>query len=111
MTLRECAEVIGMPVRRMPLWLYRLVAQVFWRLHLSESPAGQIEFSLHPWVVSNEKLKRVGWAPRHTSRETFEIAMRAHGKLPPRPPAAPGGTSTDGQPPVATLAGQVSPGG
>jgi hypothetical protein len=35
-------------------------------------------------VVSNERLKRTtGWSPRHTSRETFEITMRTHGKLPP----------------------------
>jgi hypothetical protein len=41
--------------------------------------------------VSNEKLKKtLGWTPRYTSRETFEIAMRAHEKLPPAdPPVAP----------------------
>jgi hypothetical protein len=34
--------------------------------------------------VSNEKLKKtLDWTPRYTSRETFEIAMRAQGKLPP----------------------------
>jgi UDP-glucose 4-epimerase len=110
MTLRECADLIGVPVRRMPLWLYRAIARAFWRLRLSESPAGQLEFAIHPWVVSNEKLKRTGWTPRHTSRETFEIAMRAHGKLPPEPAATPASTTTDGQPAVATLAGQGSRG-
>jgi hypothetical protein len=35
-------------------------------------------------VVSTDRLKQTtGWSPRHTSRETFEITMRAHGKLPP----------------------------
>ena len=34
-------------------------------------------------MVSNEKLKQTGWSPRYTSRETFEITMRTHGKLPP----------------------------
>jgi hypothetical protein len=39
--------------------------------------------------VSNEKLKReTGWAPRYSSRETFEITMRAHGKLADAGPAA-----------------------
>jgi hypothetical protein len=28
-----------------------------------------------------------GWKPRYTSRETFEITMRAQGKLPPGGPA------------------------
>ena len=37
--------------------------------------------------MSTDKLKQVtGWRPRHTSRETFEITMRAHGKLPPAEP-------------------------
>ena len=55
-----------------------------WAARLSEAPPGQIEFALHPWMVSSEKLKQTtGWSPRHTSRETFEITMRTHGKLPP----------------------------
>jgi UDP-glucose 4-epimerase len=84
MTLRECAELIGSPIRRMPLRAYRGLARAMWRAHLSEVPPGQIEFALHPWIVSTEKLRQTtGWSPRHTSRETFEITMRAHGKLPP----------------------------
>ena len=48
---------------------------------------------------SNEKVKAtLGWQPRYTSRETFEITMRAHGKLPPaerdRPSGRPGGLRT-----------------
>jgi UDP-glucose 4-epimerase len=84
MTLRESYEIIGTPVRRMPLRAYRGLARAAWRLRASEAPPGQIEFSLHPWIVSTEKLKRtLGWTPRHTSREAFEIAMRTHGRLPP----------------------------
>ena len=84
MTMRECAELIGSPVRRMPLRAYRGLARAMWGARLSEAPPGQIDFALYPWIVSNEKLKRTaGWRPRHTSRETFQITMRAHGKLPP----------------------------
>jgi UDP-glucose 4-epimerase len=98
MTLRECAEVIDSPIRRMPLRAYRGLARAMWRARLSEAPPGQIEFALYPWIVSNEKLKRTtGWTPKHTSRETFEITMRAHGKLPPA------GEPT-GDRPAATLA-------
>ena len=84
MTPRECAEVIGSPIRKLPLRAYRGLARAMWAARMSEAPPGQIDFALYPWIVSNEKLKRVtGWSPRHTSRETFEITMRAHGKLPP----------------------------
>jgi UDP-glucose 4-epimerase len=98
MTNRECAELIDTPIRKMPLRLYRGLARVMWKLRQSEVPPGGIEFALHSWLLSNEKLKRTtGWSPKHTSRETFEITMRAHGKL---PPAETAGTEF----PAATLA-------
>ena len=88
MTLREAAEIAGLPVRRVPLRPYRAFAAAMWRLRMSEAPPGQIEFARWPWVVSNEKLKRtLGWTARHTTRETFEITMRAQGKIGGAPPA------------------------
>jgi len=84
MTLRECAEIVDSPIRKMPMRAYRGLARAMWRARLSEAPPGQIAFAEHPWIVSAEKLKsETGWLPRHTSRETFEVTMRAHGKLPP----------------------------
>jgi hypothetical protein len=69
-----------------------------WALRQSEAPPGQIDFALYPWIVSTEKLRRTtGWSPRHTSRETFEITMRTHGKLPPLEAPKP-------EPATATLA-------
>jgi UDP-glucose 4-epimerase len=88
MTNRECAELIGTPIRKMPLRVYRGLARAMWRVRQSEVPPGAIEYALHSWLLSNEKLKRTtGWSPRYSSRETFEITMRAHGKLPPAEPA------------------------
>ena len=90
MTLRECAELLETPIRKMPLRLYRALAKLLWRLRMSEAPPGQIDFAIYPWIISNEKLKStLGWTPKHTSRETFEITMRAQGKLPPSEPPVP----------------------
>jgi hypothetical protein len=73
----------------MPLRAYRGLARAMWAARLSEAPPGQIDFGLYPWIVSTEKLERTtGWRPAHTSRETFEITMRAHGKVPPDGPPA-----------------------
>jgi UDP-glucose 4-epimerase len=96
MTLRECAEVLDTPIRKMPERVYRGIARVLWRVRASEAPPGQIDFAMYPWIVSNEKLKQtLDWTPKHTSRETFDITMRAQGKLPPAdPPVA--GASTNG---------------
>jgi UDP-glucose 4-epimerase len=80
-TARECAELIASPIRKMPERVYRGLASVMLALRQSESPPGSIEFTVHPWIVSNEKLKSLGWSPEHTSRETFEATMRAKGKL------------------------------
>jgi UDP-glucose 4-epimerase len=89
MTTRECAELIGSPIRKMPLRAYRGLARAMWAARLSEAPPGQIDFGLYPWIVSTEKLERTtGWRPAHSSRETFEITMRAHGKVPPDGPPA-----------------------
>jgi UDP-glucose 4-epimerase len=80
MTVAECAELIGLRRVRVPFGPYRALAQALWRLHRSETPAGNLHFVRHPWVASNERIKAaLGWTPRHSSRETFEITMRARG--------------------------------
>jgi UDP-glucose 4-epimerase len=82
MSTVECASLIGLPRRRVPLRAYRRFASLMWRLRASEAPPGSLDFAVHPWIVSNAKLKSVaGWEPRYSSRETFEITMRTHGKL------------------------------
>ena len=82
MTYRECAELIDLPVRKIPVKALRALARASWKLRLAEAPSGQIEFGLYPWIVSNEKLKTtLGWTPKHDTRSTFEVAMRRHGKL------------------------------
>lgn len=89
MTMRETYELIGAKIRRMPLRLATALGRLTWRLGASETPPGQIEFAMNPWVCSNEKLKQtLGWKPRHTSRETFEITMRARGVLGAEAPPA-----------------------
>jgi UDP-glucose 4-epimerase len=82
MTIAECGDAIGAKRRRVPLKVAWKLGSVMWKLHQSETPPGNIHFAIHPWVVSTDKLKSVGWHPRHTSRQTFEIAMRARGALP-----------------------------
>jgi nucleoside-diphosphate-sugar epimerase len=59
-----------------------MLADALWKARVNEAPAGQLEFVIHPWVASNEKLKETtGWSPRWTSREVFEMTMRANGRL------------------------------
>lgn len=81
-SVHECADVLGLKARRMPYKVFKRIAAGLWKTHVSEAPAGQLEFVIHPWVASNERLKETtGWAPKWTSREVFELTMRAKGKL------------------------------
>jgi nucleoside-diphosphate-sugar epimerase len=81
-SLSEACTLIGLKARRVPYGLYKMLAAGLWTARISEAPAGQLEFVVHPWVASNEKLKETtGWRPRWTSRDVFESTMKAKGKL------------------------------
>ena len=104
--MSEAARIAGKKVRKMPLKLYRRIASASWKLRLRnvEAPPGQIEFTLYPWIASNEKIKReLDWTPRYTSRETFEITMRAKG-LGPAAPAESEPAPVPAPPPAAPVA-------
>jgi UDP-glucose 4-epimerase len=78
----EASEVIGLKPRKVPYGVVKKLAAGLWNARITEAPPGQLEFVIHPWVASNEKLKEAtGWSPRWTSREVFELTMRAKGRL------------------------------
>ncbi len=98
--LSEAARLAGLKTRSLSTRLYRRITKTAWALHLPnvEAPPGSIDFMLYPWIASNEKIKaELDWTPRYTSRETFEITMRAKGILAdaaettpvPSPPSVP----------------------
>jgi UDP-glucose 4-epimerase len=81
-SVAEASELIGLKTRRVPYKAFKRFAGALWKTHASEAPPGQLEFVIHPWVASNEKLKKAtGWSPEWTSREVFELTMKAKGKL------------------------------
>ncbi len=91
-SLSQAAEITGLKTRRVPFGFYRRLAAFLWgvRFPRAEAPPGQLDFLRYPWIASNEKLKQeLGWQPRYTSRQAFEAAMQAKGKLAARGPAPP----------------------
>ena len=81
-TVAEAAEMIGLRSWPVPYGIHKRFAALLWDTHVTEVPPGQYEFIIHPWVASNQKLKdATGWTPRYTSRETFELTMRAKGRV------------------------------
>lgn len=41
------------------------------RLGLTPSPAGDLAYTMHPWVVSGSRLHDAGWRPRWTNEEVL----------------------------------------
>jgi UDP-glucose 4-epimerase len=81
-SVNEAADLLGLKPRRISYKLFKRLAAGLWKARVTEAPAGQLEFVIHPLVASNEKLKKAtGWSPQLTSREVFELTMTAKGKL------------------------------
>ncbi len=86
MTWGDCARLIGTKTREISFRTQYRIARLMWKLHFPrvDAPPGNLHFVRHHWLVSTEKLKATtGWAPQHTTRETFELTMRAKGLLEP----------------------------
>jgi UDP-glucose 4-epimerase len=84
LSLTQAAEITGLKTRSVPFRFYSRLGGLLWKLHVprAEAPPGQLDFLRYPWLASNEKLKQeLDWQPRFTSRQAFEAAMRAKGKL------------------------------
>ncbi|MGZ5333737.1 MAG: NAD-dependent epimerase/dehydratase family protein, partial [Solirubrobacterales bacterium] len=79
MSSRESAEMIGLKTKNMQLEKLKRQAKLAWRFHLPgvEAPPGYVNFAAYDWVVSNQKLRALGWQPKHSTRQIFEETMRA----------------------------------
>jgi nucleoside-diphosphate-sugar epimerase len=56
-----------------------------WRVLRAGAPREALPYSVHPWVVANDRLRAAGWAPEHTNEEALVATDdRPHlGDLPP----------------------------
>jgi nucleoside-diphosphate-sugar epimerase len=74
-TLRALAGQAPRP--RLPAWLARRVAEWRWHLKLGPIPPGLLQFTMYPWVVSNDRMRAAGWKPRHTNEQAFVASTDA----------------------------------
>jgi len=66
----------ALPAEVLERWLRRT-----WDLGLGDVPAGIVPYLVHPWVISNERLRAAGWAPVHGNADAIAEAVAS---LPPR---------------------------
>jgi nucleoside-diphosphate-sugar epimerase len=68
----QADALAGDPPRlRLPAWAVTRVAAVLWRWRVGRMPPGLVPYTMHPWVVANDRLKAAGWTPRWTNEETW----------------------------------------
>jgi nucleoside-diphosphate-sugar epimerase len=53
------------------------VLQALWNSGLGEAPPSVVPLLEHAWVVSNDRMKDLGWAPEHSNEEAILLASPA----------------------------------
>lgn len=87
----EVEELSGIRRMELPSAVALGAAARLHRIGLTPSPAGDLAYTMHPWVVSVSGLHAAGWRPRWTNEEVLaellqEVAGRRHGRGPPPGP-------------------------
>ena len=66
--LRALAAV---PPVRLPLRMVRRLALLRARLDPSSASPGLLPYTMHPWVVANDRIKAAGWVPAYSNEEAY----------------------------------------
>jgi UDP-glucose 4-epimerase len=68
----------------LPAELVRRALSAAWDAGLGDVPPGVVPYLVHPWVVSNERLRALGWSPRHSNEQAVVDGLAALGPPPSR---------------------------
>ncbi|MGW7350629.1 SDR family oxidoreductase [Streptomyces sp. NPDC054784] len=77
----EVEELTGMRRMELPSAVALGAASRLHRLGLTPSPAGDLAYTMHPWVVSGRRLHEAGWRPGWTNEEVLaELVEEVSGR-------------------------------
>jgi nucleoside-diphosphate-sugar epimerase len=77
----EVEELSGIRRMELPPAIAFGAASRLHRLGLTPSPAGDLAYTMHPWVVSGSKLYEAGWRPKWTNEEVLaELLEEVEGR-------------------------------
>lgn len=62
---------------RLPAPLASRIASWRFRLGLTPTPPEILPYTIHPWIVANDRLRAAGWQPDNTNEEAFVRGVRA----------------------------------
>ncbi|MFI0939553.1 SDR family oxidoreductase [Streptomyces sp. NPDC021020] len=72
----EVEELSGIRRMELPPAIAFGAASRLHRLGLTPSPAGDLAYTMHPWVVSGSRLHEAGWRPRWTNEEVLAELLK-----------------------------------
>jgi nucleoside-diphosphate-sugar epimerase len=77
----EVEELSGIRRMELPPAIAFGAASRLHRLGLTPSPAGDLAYTMHPWVVSGSRLHEAGWRPHWTNEEVLaELLAEVEGR-------------------------------
>ncbi len=65
------------PRVRVPQWAARGLAMVRWKAGLSPTPPGVVPYTSNSWVVSNDRMRAIGWSPEYSNEEAWVVSHEA----------------------------------
>ena len=77
LTVDRQVELSGRSGRvRIPGPVVGRVAAFRWRWRLTSTPPDVVPYTMHPWVIANDRLRSTGWEPTSSNDETFVAVNR-----------------------------------
>lgn len=62
------------PRVRVPSWAARGLAAARWRFGVSPVPPGVVPYTSHSWVVSNDRMRSLGWRAENSNEEAWVVS-------------------------------------
>jgi len=59
------------PRVHLPAPVAERVAAFRWKFGLARTPPSVLAYTMHPWVISNDRLTAAGWHPAHSNEEAY----------------------------------------
>jgi len=71
----QIEESSGLRRMELPAGLALGAAERLHRLHLTPAPATDLQYVMHPWAVSAERLEAAGYAAKYANEEAFQALL------------------------------------
>lgn len=71
----QVEDLSGMRRIELPAAIAFGTAERLHRLGVTPAPASELQFTVHPWVVSTQRLRDAGWAPTHDNASALQAML------------------------------------